>query len=292
MKKISYIIFLILLSILVCPCVFARDVSSCSNLTVKNECISSREKDSHKECSWDESSNKCNATNRTNTALELSGSAPDVDSCAGFISKELCTSGETANAGKFGCAWNDKYEFCSPTGLAYLSCGGDAKDTHDGTDAYDIPVFLPRITSYAVTLLKTVTPVILIIMSMIQLIKAISSQNEDEMKKARSALVKKLIAATLIFFVTTIVQFVIKQVADSDEVGSASQCLSCFVNNDCSGVMYYTDGYGNCYNVESKSQVDCNTYIGVKQIGTVEDVDNSSSGDNSSRGSSHSGGNF
>ena len=258
MKKIGYIIISMLLCILMSQTVYARDVSNCSNLTEKNECNTSRERDSHKACSWDESSNKCKVTNRTNTALERGGSAPDVDSCAGFNSKELCTSGKTANAGNFGCAWNDKYDFCSPTGLAYLSCGSDDSDAHD------IPVIIPRLTSYGVTILKTATPIILIIMSMFQMIKAITSQNEDEMKKARSALVKKLLAAAMIFFIVSIVQFIIKQVADDAEVESASQCLSCFVNNDCNGVMYYTDGYGNCYNVKSKSKVSCNTDMGDK----------------------------
>ena len=176
--------------------------------------------------------------------------------CAGFRVPDACNSGLTRNNGRFNCTWNEKYEFCSPTGLTYLSCGSDKSDAHD------IPVFLPRITSYAIIILKTATPIILIIMSMIQIIKAIASQNEDEMKKAKSALVKKLIAAALIFFVTTIVQFVIKQVADSSEAGSANQCLSCFVNNDCNGSMYYTDGYGKCYNVETKEEFECNTDIG------------------------------
>ena len=204
-------------------------------------------------------------------------------SCAEFHNEQSCNSG-VSSTGKYGCAWNKKYNFCSPNGLAYLSCGSG------NSDAHDIPVFLPRITSYAIAILKTVTPVILIIMSMVQIIKAIASQNEDEMKKARSALVKKLIAATLIFFVTTIVQFVIKKAADDDEVGSASQCLSCFVNNDCNGSMYYVDGYGNCYYLSSKyTATDCKTDIGVKPRGWVEAADDSSS-DDSSGGSAHGGG--
>lgn len=189
----------------------------------------------------------------------------DATSCADFKTPDSCKDGNS-EYGRFGCAWNEKYKFCSPTGLAYLSCGSGSSDAHD------IPVFLPRITSYAIVILKTATPIILIIMSMIQLIKAIASQNEDEMKKARSALVKKLIAAALVFFVTTIVQFVIKQVSDSSEVGSANQCLSCFVNNDCNGSTYYTDGYGKCYYISNKyTAVDCNTDIGVKERGVVEE---------------------
>ena len=188
------------------------------------------------------------------TGSSISGRL-DATSCADFGNPDNCNSGISEN-GRFNCVWNEKYKFCSLTGLTYLSCGSDKSDAHD------IPVFLPRITSYAIIILKTATPIILIIMSMIQIIKAIASQNEDEMKKAKSALVKKIIAAALIFFVTTIVQFVIKQVADSSEAGSANQCLSCFVNNDCNGSMYYTDGYGKCYNVKTKEEFECNTDIG------------------------------
>ena len=165
--------------------------------------------------------------------------------------KETCKIGQTKNAGNFGCAWNEQYEFCSPTGLSYLSCG--SKDSI----AYDIPVMVPRLTSYAITALKTITPVILIIIGMFQLIKAISSQNEDEMKKARSALIKKLIAAAMIFFLVAIVQFIVKQVADKSEQSSTEACFDCFINNNCSNAMYYTDGYGKCYAVSNNSQIDC-----------------------------------
>lgn len=176
---------------------------------------------------------------------------PDVDSCAGFKSEEECKVGITADNDNFGCAWNKDYKFCSANGLVYLSCGsGD-------TVAYDIPVMAPQLTSYAITALKTVTPVILIIMGMFQLIKAITSQNEDEMKKARGSLIKKLIAAVIIFFMVSIVQFVIGKVADTSEQESLSSCLSCFLNNDCGRNFYYTDGYGNCYNVSDNQKRDC-----------------------------------
>ena len=45
MKKYFLIMFSILLFVFCIDNVVARDVSSCSNLTEKNECISSREKD-------------------------------------------------------------------------------------------------------------------------------------------------------------------------------------------------------------------------------------------------------
>lgn len=168
-------------------------------------------------------------------------SFPDVSSCAGFTTEDACMTGRSSNNGNFGCNWNKQYEFCSASGLVYLSCGSGNEI------AYDIPVIVPRLVSYFIVILKTVTPVVLIFVSMIQLIKAIGSQNEDEMKKAKSSIVKKLIAAVLIFFVISIVQFVIKQAADDSEQSSLQACMTCFINNDCDGALYYTDGFGNCY---------------------------------------------
>lgn len=139
------------------------------------------------------------------------------------------------------CSWNKDYNFCSKDGLAYLSCG----------DAKDIPAIVPDLISKGVTMLKTVAPIVLIIMAIIQLVKAIMGSKEDEIKKAQASLVKKAIAAALVFFVITIVQFIVLKVADSNETNgtsektSLSSCLSCFLNgtgdSEC-GNIYYKDG--------------------------------------------------
>lgn len=184
------------------------------------------------------------------------------EGCAQFKTPDSCELGVTYKEENkknvvdknFSCVWNDEHKFCSPTGLVYLSCG------KGNTKAYDIPVFIPKIVSYAILILKTATPVILIFMGMFQLIKAIASQNEDEMKKARSALVKKIIASVIIFFMVSIVQFVVKIVADESEMASTEACLTCFLNNDCKNAYYYTDGYGNCYSVKNPgADFDCPT---------------------------------
>ena len=185
----------------------------------------------------------------------------DATSCAGFKTQNSCMMGVSEN-GNFGCAWNKQYKFCSPNGLAYLSCG----DPSDNTDAHDIPVMVPRLVAYFIVILKTATPIILIIMGMVQIIKAIASTNEDEIKKAKNALIKKLVAAALVFFSISIVQFVIDQVVDDDEKGSLSACMKCFINNDCNGSIYYTDGYGKCYYLSNKGEaVDCKTDIGTNK---------------------------
>lgn len=195
------------------------------------------------------------------SSIKIVNAHPAADNCTGFKSEEECKVGINSNNERFGCAWNEKYGFCSPNGLAYLSCG-DSKEASE--DAHDIPVMVPRLVSYFVIILKTATPIILIVMGMMQIIKAIASSNDDEIKKAKGALIKKLIAAVLVFFSVSIVQFVIDQVADDSEDGSISSCMSCFINNNCNGAMYYIDGYGGCYNVKSKSEIKCKTDIGGK----------------------------
>lgn len=202
-----------------------------------------------------------NSNNNNNSSGGTIVTAPDVDSCAGFNNPTDCAVGRTANNGNFGCAWNKQYNFCSPNGLAYLSCG----DPSGNTDAHDIPVMVPRLIAYFIVILKTATPIVLIIMGMIQIIKAIANTNEDEIKKAKSSLIKKLIAAALVFFSISIVQFVVDQVVDDDEKGSMAACMKCFINNDCNGSTYFVDGYGKCYYLSDKGNgVDCKTDIGGK----------------------------
>ena len=127
------------------------------------------------------------------------------------------------------CTWNEKYNFCSTTGLLYTQCG----------DSYDIPIAAPEIISLAINFLKILTPIILIIISIISLVKATAASSEDEIKKAQGRLVKRFIAAIMVFVVISIVQFVINKVADDSEKDSISACLSCLLNNDCDGTAYY-----------------------------------------------------
>lgn len=236
MKKIFMIIIFIIAVMLFNNSIVKAKETTCSKITNSSECASSTQDGGA--CEWDGEHKVCRRT------------YPDVLNCSGFTTEASCMNGKTKENGNFGCNWNKQYKFCSASGLAYLSCGSGDEI------AYDIPVLLPNIISYFIVGLKIATPVILIFMSMIQLIKAIGSQNEDEMKKAQGSIIKKLIAAALVFFVISIVQFIVKQVADDSEQSSLQACMSCFINNDCDGAMYFTDGYGNCFSVKDGSQLD------------------------------------
>lgn len=144
--------------------------------------------------------------------------------------------------------------FCSIDGNLYLKCGDDAKD---------IPEFVPRLASYAVTLLKTAAPIVLIIVSLVYLVKSMTSGKEDEIKKERTNFIKKLIIAAIIYFVVTIVQFIVLKVADSSEKKSLTNCLSCFLNgtgdNNCSNLYYKDNENGDivCKWLSNNKEFDC-----------------------------------
>lgn len=72
-----------------------------------------------------------------------------------------------------------------------------------------------------VKLLKFGIPVLLIIYGMLDLGKAVMAGKEDEMKKATSTLIKRVIYAIAVFLVITIVQFVMSIVSDAG-VGDAA----------------------------------------------------------------------
>lgn len=158
---------------------------------------------------------------------------PTAASCPSFTNKKNCEQSTNPR-----CVWNSQYKLCSVNGNAYLSCG----------DAKDIPPIVPELISYAVNLLKIGTPIILIIVGLFELVKAVAASSEDAIKKAQSKLIKKVVAAVMVFFVIAIVQFVILKVADSSEVGGIQSCLKCFLNGtgDCDSI-YVKDGYGQCY---------------------------------------------
>lgn len=95
-----------------------------------------------------------------------------------------------------------------------------------------IPKKIPEIASYIMTIVQIAVPVILVIIGSIDLIKGITSQKDDEIKKNQKIFIKRLIVAVLIFFIIVIVKFIISLVADSSS-GNISSCIDCFLNNSC-----------------------------------------------------------
>lgn len=62
---------------------------------------------------------------------------------------------------------------------------------------------------------KYIVPVLVIVLGILDFIKAISSEKDDEMKKAQGRFVKRLIAAALIFIVPFVIEFVLEKMGFS-----------------------------------------------------------------------------
>ncbi len=103
---------------------------------------------------------------------------------------------------------------------------------------------IPAFTSLAVNAIKVVVPILLIIFGMIDLAKAVMSNDEKEMKGAQGKFIKRAIYAVVVFFVVAIVQLVFntlgKAETNSDTTiggekptGNVSSCINCFINNEC-----------------------------------------------------------
>ena len=106
------------------------------------------------------------------------------------------------------------------TSLSYVQCG----------TATRIPRPIPQLTTVAYTLIVTATPIILIVFSIIVLLKANATGSADDIEKAKKNLFKKFITAAIIFFIASVVQFVVLKVTtNKDDSKSATDCIKCFL---------------------------------------------------------------
>ncbi|MCI5703106.1 MAG: hypothetical protein MR265_03875 [Erysipelotrichaceae bacterium] len=81
----------------------------------------------------------------------------------------------------------------------------------------DIPSDLVGLLRLVYKAIQIGVPIILIIVGMFDMGKAITQQKEDEIKKAQNLLVKKAIAAALVFLMFSLVSLVVSIVnIDSD----------------------------------------------------------------------------
>lgn len=107
---------------------------------------------------------------------------------------------------------------------ALVSCGS----------VKNIPTMIPKVVSIVYNIIQIVVPIVLVIFGSLDLVKAVMGGKDDEIKKGQQTLVKRLIAAALIFFVFVAVKFVISLVADDkDQTNGMIECMECFIKNDC-----------------------------------------------------------
>ena len=102
----------------------------------------------------------------------------------------------------------------------YVDCGDKIKH---------LPYKVLEISNTVINVLQIAVPVILIIMGSVDFVKAISSQNDEEIKKAQGMFIKRLIMGALVFFIIVIVKLLISVIGGNTD--GIWKCVECFVNN-------------------------------------------------------------
>lgn len=80
-----------------------------------------------------------------------------------------------------------------------------------------------RIVGYVLLLIKIAVPIILIVVGIVDLMNAVSQKKDDDIKKAQQLLVKRVIAAVMVFLVATLVSIVMRLVGNS----AYTKCMDC-----------------------------------------------------------------
>lgn len=105
-----------------------------------------------------------------------------------------------------------------------------------------IDAIVPNTISTVIDILKLVIPILLIIFGMLDLAKAVMSNDEKEMKGAQGKLIKRCIYAVAVFFIVALVQFIFGALAEADtenntvDKGNTIGCIDCFINGNCEEV--------------------------------------------------------
>ncbi len=113
------------------------------------------------------------------------------------------------------------------------------------TDCGCIPLHLARLASLAYNIIRVLVPVVLILVGMITLTKSILGQKDDDLKKAQTSVIKKVVAAVIVFLVMTSVQFTLNMVSGAMSKTDKDNMWEC--------VTYMLTGEGNI-----KTSENCN----------------------------------
>ena len=78
-----------------------------------------------------------------------------------------------------------------------------------------------------ILVLQIAVPILLVVFGMLDLMKAVIAQKEDEIKKGQQTFIKRLVAAIIFFFIIAIVKFAISAI--SKDNGDIISCMNCFI---------------------------------------------------------------
>ena len=134
------------------------------------------------------------------------------------------------------------------------------------------PMIAAQITKTVYMILQIATPLIIILLGMIDLGKAVMAHKEDDIKKSQQTFVKRLLVGASVFLVFVLAKFIVGLVAPANDNAGMWNCVDCFVSGDNCTTKEEVD-FANIINKfkninigDSVSQV--NSVLGVK--GTME----------------------
>lgn len=117
--------------------------------------------------------------------------------------------------------YDDLEQYCANDNckIDVVPCGNTSLETEWGTCP---AILLPVIKFLKIVVFNTLqifVPIILILMGTIDLVKAVMASDDKATKDATGKLIKRVITAILIFFITTIVNIVMNMLASADIEG-------------------------------------------------------------------------
>ena len=121
-------------------------------------------------------------------------------------------------------------------------------------DTVGIPSGLPKFVSNIINIIKIATPIILIIMGMIDFAKAVVSNDEKAMKESQSRFIRRVIGGILVFVVVVVIQLIFNMIG-TNSTNQMVTCINCFVNNECTDTSSLEIKNMNCYQCNDDSSV-------------------------------------
>lgn len=216
MKKcFKYIFLLFFVYLVFSSSIYAKVVSDCETIESEPECKSSLVKINNKKynCVWVDEGK----------SYELDENGKLVESNKPALVSNVCI-----NPG--GIKINDTSESKSSTKTEsskkenksngiYVTCG----------PIKSLPKKILQLSNTIVNIMQVAVPVILVLFGMIDLVKAVSSQKDDDIRKAQGVLIKRLILGVLVYFIVVIVKLLLSAIGGNTD--GIWNCVQCFISN-------------------------------------------------------------
>ena len=109
--------------------------------------------------------------------------------------------------------------------MKVVNCGG----------LNEVPYVPLRFVGRVINIIKVVTPIILIIMGMVDMARATTASSEKDMDASRKRFMKRIVYAVMVFFVISVVQllFSILQTSVFKNENNLLGCMTCVLGGEC-----------------------------------------------------------